>query len=236
MFGHIASIFCLVPYYPWKYVHKVHHKWTGWREMDPTVPNEPFENMSKSQKKIVDFCWRYWIPIIALSYVATTFYNLKKLDADFPQRIKKRNNRLSIFIIVLAYFFLILFFGALFFKVWLLAAFIFLSISDPYLLSQHTHLDSKDIEKEPVKPVPFIQQDHHSRTIRFPFFIEKYLFYFSNYHGFHHQFPWVSIYELGDLKNRNENEIHWLKWLRIAKSMPGHLLIFRSFEHTGVKL
>lgn len=198
IFGHLASVFCLVPYCPWKYVHQAHHKWTGWREMDPTVPNEPFEEMSKAQRSIVDFCWKYWIPLIAMSYVASTFYNVKKLDRDFFQPAKKRNNRLSIGLVVMVYLILIIVFGALFFKVWLLAAFIFLSISDPYLLSQHTHLDSKHIEEEKLKPVPFIEQDNHSRTIRFPSFVEKYIFYFQtimvfiiSIHGFRFM-KWVN--------------------------------------------
>ncbi len=96
-------------------------------------------------------------------------------------------------------------------------------------------MDSKHIEEEKLKPVPFIKQDNHSRTIRFPSCAEKYIFYFSNYHGFHHQYPWISIYELGQLNNQNENEINWSDWLKIAKSMPGNILIFRSFEHTGIK-
>jgi fatty acid desaturase len=33
--GHLSSLFCLLPYWPWQRVHHAHHRWTGWREPDP---------------------------------------------------------------------------------------------------------------------------------------------------------------------------------------------------------
>ena len=35
--GHLASTFCLIPYYPWKYIHQKHHTWTGNVEHDPVL-------------------------------------------------------------------------------------------------------------------------------------------------------------------------------------------------------
>src|SRR4051812_7287554 len=35
--GLYASTFCFIPYYPWKYIHRKHHAWTGNLERDPVL-------------------------------------------------------------------------------------------------------------------------------------------------------------------------------------------------------
>ena len=35
--GHYASLFCFLPFYPWRYIHHEHHTWTGNPEKDPTM-------------------------------------------------------------------------------------------------------------------------------------------------------------------------------------------------------
>src|SRR5690349_13427466 len=35
--GHLASFFCLIPFRSWQAVHGLHHKWTGWQDLDPTT-------------------------------------------------------------------------------------------------------------------------------------------------------------------------------------------------------
>ena len=58
VFGHLASLFCLLPYHPWQKIHHAHHKWTGWREKDPTIPDMTFEDLTPRQIKIINFCWK----------------------------------------------------------------------------------------------------------------------------------------------------------------------------------
>jgi fatty acid desaturase len=236
VFGHIATLFCFLPYYPWRQIHYAHHRWTGWREKDPTIPDRKFEDLSPRQIQIIDFCWRYWIPIFAVSFTLETFWNLRRLNRLFPDAKNRRQNAFSIGFAVAVYALLILSLGNLFLKIWLLAFLIFLSVSDLMLLSQHTHLDYKDIQTESLKPVPFMEQALFSRTILYPKFIESFVLYHTNKHGLHHQYPKVPIYALHQFPETDENHIHWLEWLRRAKQMPGHLLIFRSTRHTGVEL
>ena len=237
VFGLLASVFSLLPYYPWKLVHHAHHKWTGWREFDPTIPERKFEELTPGQIRFIDFCWKYWIPIFAFSYTIQTFYRLPKLRLLFPGKKNDQKMSRSIFFIALSHLSMLILLGPFsYIQLWLLAFILYLTISDPMLLSQHTHLDYHDIEIEDVKPVRHIDQSFFSRSIVYPLWMEKYLLYFSNRHGLHHQFPWIPTYQLGKMENPEENRISWLEWLRIAKSMPGHLLIFRSTKHTGVKL
>lgn len=236
-FGMVASLFALLPFYPWKYIHHAHHKWTGWREMDPTIPERKFEELTAGQIRLVNFCWKFWIPIFAFTYSLQTFYKMSRLTRLFSG--KKRHSAMSwsIRAIGLGHLIMLIGFGlSTYLQVWLLAFFLYLSISDPLLLSQHTHLDYRDAESDEIAPVSHKEQAVFSRSVEYPAWMEKYLLYFNNRHGLHHQFPWIPTYQLGKMESPEENRISWLEWLRIAKSLPGHLLIFRSYKHTGVKL
>ncbi|MFZ1788577.1 MAG: fatty acid desaturase [Saprospiraceae bacterium] len=235
--GHIASIICLVPYYPWLYIHNAHHKWTGWKEKDPTIPDIKVEQLTGFQKRLIDLCWKYWIPIFAVNYTSQTFFNIKKLLDLFPKKETKIKNSFSIFWIIMVFVTLTFVLGPwLFLKLWALSFFIYISISDPLLISQHTHLDYNDLDKQNLRPVPFIDQPIFTRSVKYPRFIEQFLFYNFPKHGLHHQFPWVPIYHLPKLQEPKENTIFWTDWLAIAKTMPGHILIFKSTKDSGVKL
>ena len=236
VFGHLASLFCLLPYHPWQKIHHAHHKWTGWREKDPTIPDMTFDDLTPRQIKIINFCWKYWIPIFAISFALQTFWNLRRLKRLFPDKRSQVQNTFSVLFIPMVLIVLAVSFGALFFKCWAFAAFVFLFISDPILLSQHTHLDYHEIEKTPLKPVRFVEQPLFCRSIIFPKWVEKYVLYNTSKHGLHHQYPWVAFYDLPKWKDPEDNYINWREWLRIAKNMPGHEMIFHSTRHTGIKL
>src|SRR5215211_7718844 len=36
-FGHIFGLLTVIPFYNWQQIHNLHHKWTGWRDLDPTT-------------------------------------------------------------------------------------------------------------------------------------------------------------------------------------------------------
>lgn len=234
-FGHLASLFCLIPYHSWKKVHHEHHKWTGWQENDPTVPDFGIEDLSPFLIRVIDFCWKYWIPVFAVSYTLSIFYNIKKLYSLYPN--EKIAITSSILFIAVCYAALIWFIGlAIFIKIFALAFLIFLFISDPLLLSQHAHLDGIEHDTQSIRPIQFIHQDLYSRTVEYPKWIEKYIFLNFPKHGAHHQFPFVPMYHLDKLPKTSQNVIDWKDWLRIAKKVPGHILIFQSFKDTGIQI
>src|SRR5262245_6406170 len=35
--GHVAGFFALIPFDMWVHVHRGHHKWTGWPDLDPAT-------------------------------------------------------------------------------------------------------------------------------------------------------------------------------------------------------
>lgn len=234
--GHLSSLFCLLPYWPWQRVHHAHHRWTGWRTPDPTIPDKAWEDYSPGLARAIDVCWRYWIPVFAASFSLQTFWNIPRLDRLFPDAASRRRHRFSVAFIVVVFAVLIALFGATFFKVWGLAALVFMSISDPYLLSQHTHIDYLDDDARAPVPVPFAVQDQFSRTLRYPRFIERFILYSSNLHGLHHRLPQLPCYRLLDHPEQPDNDIWWTTWLKQAKAMRGLDLIFLSTRRTGVLL
>src|ERR1700752_1029087 len=64
--GHYASLFCFLPFYPWKYIHQEHHTWTGNPEKDPTMKQILRIKTSKRVPFLLKFTWRSWIPFAAL--------------------------------------------------------------------------------------------------------------------------------------------------------------------------
>lgn len=236
VFGHVASLFSLLPFYPWKNVHHAHHVWTGWKDLDPTQPQKKLTELSSMLIGFINFCWRRWIPIFALSFSTSTFWNLPRLMKMYPQKKKVLQHSFSVFFIVLVYLLLMFFFSHFMLTCWLPAFVLYLFVTDPLLLSQHTHLDQPESEGQHVRPVKYRLQPAYTRSVIYPTWISKYILYHFDKHGLHHQFPGIPFYRLSELKAPEENTIYWLKWLKIAKQVPAHILIFKSVKETGISL
>ncbi len=63
--GHIASVGCGLPFYPWRYIHLQHHTWAGNPEMDPTA-SAVLKWRNHGVPTIVKWTWRFWIPLAAV--------------------------------------------------------------------------------------------------------------------------------------------------------------------------
>lgn len=65
--GHIASLLCFMPYYPWKYIHSEHHTWAGNVNRDPTLKLvRDYEKSQKAKNAVIRIAWRTWVPVLAL--------------------------------------------------------------------------------------------------------------------------------------------------------------------------
>lgn len=235
-FGLVASAFSLLPFFPWKTIHHSHHVWTGWKDLDPTQPQKKLDDLPGSLIFIINLCWKLWIPIFSLSFSMLTFWNLKRLAVLYPKRKTIVQNVLSVLFIVVIFATLIIFYEAFMLKCWLPAFFTYMLIADPLLLSQHTHLDYHHAEGKEVKPIRYQLQPAFTRSVVYPKWMSTYLLYHFDKHGLHHQHPGVPLYKIAELTAPEENTIYWLEWLKIAKQMPAHVLIFQSYNDTGIKL
>lgn len=235
-FGLLASLFSLLPFFPWKTIHHSHHVWTGWKDLDPTQPQKKINDLSGSLIFIINTCWKLWIPIFSLGFSLITFWNLKRLSALYPKKKLVIQNIFSVVFIVVVFALLIIFFGGFMLKCWLPSFLMYMLIADPLLLSQHTHLDYHHAEGKDVKPIRYQLQPAYTRSVIYPKWMSTYLLYHFDKHGLHHQHPGVPLYKISQLSAPEENTIYWLKWLKIAKQIPAHVLIFQSYNDTGIKL
>ncbi len=234
--GHLSSIFCLIPFFSWKQVHRHHHIWTGWKDKDPSDPLSQITQPTPGAVRLMNFCWKYWVPVFALGFVAINFWNLKRVNALFPDNTSKARNLFSVVFLSAVYLSAFGFFPKAMLLYWLPATLVFLSISDPILLTQHVHIDANYANGQRVKAFRYSEQTPFARNIIYPKFISTFFFYHSERHGLHHQHPEIPIYHLGKLPSPVENNIGWSDWLRIAKSMPADILIFKTSRESGVRL
>lgn len=236
IFGHLSSIPTLMPYHSFKLSHHQHHIWTGWRDKDPTSPQMYLKQPPSWAIKVVNFCWKFWIPLMAPLFVLQNFWGLNRLFRTFPKATDKRNVLFSMFVIIVTYSILFILLPAIMLKVWLLSFFMFLLISDLVLMSQHTHIDGHFANENEVKAFRYSDQTKFTRTIVYPKFVSRFIFYHFDKHAVHHQYPGVPTYYLGNLPVPKELNIGWWEWLKKAKSLSAYELIYSSPSESGVNL
>ncbi len=235
IWGHVASVFCLVPFAPWKFIHAQHHVWTGWQDKDPTMEATLPKNGKIPQRKLVRWAWRWWIPLLSLSFSVKNFWNMPRLFRIFPRFKERWQFVFSFFVMQLIFWFAFPHTPHLW-QIWALGYFLFLVIADPLLISQHSHVPQKIAGTNDVRPIPVYEQDQYTRTLFFPPLISKYILLSFDAHGPHHIWPTVPCYYLPEIKVRSENDASWHLWIKTAKSLPADQILFSNREKTGWKI
>lgn len=229
MTGHFASLFPILPFYPWRYIHRGHHLWTGWKDHDPTMTVIIPQDLSYLRRKFIDLCWKFWIPIFSLAFSFSNFWNIKKLFSMYPEANKKAKNLFSIIFLILSWSSVIFFLGFdLFLKIWPTSYLLFLIISDPLLISQHSGIPQNHSQGKKVAPIPLKDQYQYTRSLIFPAWINRFILMGFNNHIIHHIFPTIPGYNLWKIRKNFSQEERWLTWLKQAKSIPAHDLLFNK--------
>ena len=73
--GVFSSCFSLLPFEQWRTIHNLHHRWTGYFDKDPTASGPNKTVIKDKQKTIVNFAWKYWVPIFVISFYIRSFWN-----------------------------------------------------------------------------------------------------------------------------------------------------------------
>lgn len=236
IFGHLASFFVILPFYPWRYVHAGHHRWVGWKDLDPTMSQVQPRELSAFARAATDFCWRYWVPVFALGFSFGNFWNLPKLFRLCRKPAERVRCAWSCIFLVVTVVPIFALWPAESLRAYGLAYFLYLLVSDPLLLSQHAHIPQKFSGGESVRPVPLRQQDLYTRTLVFPNWVSKWILLRFDRHGAHHFFPSLPLYRLGAVDLPVRNRIGWREWICAAKRMPAHRLLLENRDETGVAL
>jgi fatty acid desaturase len=234
--GHIAGFFSLIPFSVWTHVHHLHHKWTGWQDLDPTTATLVPRRRGRFERGLVRFCWKYWVPMFATVYRAGTFWNPGRV-LRYAEASRRTPHLISGYLTVLAvYTALGIWLGpAMLLRSTGLAIVIAFVLEDLLILSQHTHVPMDVSGGDRVAPHRAMEQERFTRSLRLPRLISRAVLHFDA-HELHHMYPFVPGYRLRDITYEPQNEIGWRQWIVAARRIPGDVLIFQNRRDTGFDL
>jgi omega-6 fatty acid desaturase (delta-12 desaturase) len=113
--GHLASFFSVLPFHSWQMIHHQHHLWTGWRDIDPTMSQTVPRELKAFEKRVMNFCWRYWVPLFSVLYRSNNYWNLPRLRTLFKSEALQETLNRNIWSLALVYVVCLIVLGPSFF-------------------------------------------------------------------------------------------------------------------------
>ena len=231
--GHIAGFFALIPFGMWVQVHRGHHKWTGWQDLDPTTAALAPRERSHLVRRIVSVCWKYWLPLFSTIYRLGNFWSparLARLESAHGTRARVVGGLVAVAAIYAA---IVWWLGAaMTLRIGGVATLIAFAIEDVLIISQHTHVPMELSEGRRVMPHRALDQAQYTRSLRLPAPVSRALLHFDA-HELHHMYPFVPGYRLRDIAFEPAHEVAWWRWVRAARACPGDRLLFQNRHDTG---
>jgi fatty acid desaturase len=234
--GHVAGVFAFIPFAAWKHVHRLHHKWTGWQDLDPTTATLVPRQRGRLERHVVRFCWKYWVPLFSIVYRVGTFWNPVRL-ARYARESRRAAHVIGgLFGALAVYTGLAIWFGpAAVLRCAGLATVIAFVFEDLLILSQHTHVPMAVSDGARVAPHTAMDQERFTRSLRLPDAVSRAVLHFDA-HELHHMYPFVPGYRLRHISYEPQNEISWRQWVVAARRIPGDVLLFQNRHDTGFDL
>lgn len=226
LFGHVFALLSLIPFKSWIGIHNLHHKWTGYRDKDPTTEGTVSPQFGPFSKALVNLSWKFWLPLFTLGY-RYTYWNLPKIKKHLPAS-QARSIQINMLLMLLPVGLMIAFGGSGLLKMVLPAYGISLMISDVFILSQHSHIEIPLAGEARVKPLRYADQIPYTRSLRLHPALAPVLYFNFNLHELHHAYPGLPAYHLHKIKIDTPNAVNFADYLREAKSMSGVDFVFRT--------
>ncbi len=234
IFGNIFGFLNVIPFFTWQHMHNLHHKWTGWRDLDPTTEETVKPSTNKLMQLFVNICWLLFIPVFYLAYMLSNYWNIFKIKRFVSIGVFKISV-LNIFIYLILYLLLFYFFSS-FILHYILPAFLISSIwKELVIMTQHSHIEIPISEGMEVRPVPYTEQVKYTRSFYTHPFISKYFLLNFNLHEVHHVYPGLPAYWLDQINLEVPKTPNYSEWFKQAKSMKGVDYIFKTTKQTGKK-
>jgi len=234
--GQLAGFFSLIPFRNWKSVHRRHHKWTGWQDVDPTTAALVPRPLGTAERVLVNVCWKFWIPLFSVLYRLNNFWNWPRLKTLFPKREDQRALAANMAALLVVYGAIVVILGpATSLRLFGVSLILTFTAEDLLILSQHTHIPLQLSGGADVRPFPTIEQETFTRSLVFPRWLSAILLHIDA-HELHHMYPFVPGYRLGEVRYETENEVGLLAWIRGAHALPGELLLFHNRLETGADI
>lgn len=229
--GHIFGFLSFILFYSWQQMHNLHHRWTGWRDKDPTTETTVSPSSSKAKNAIVNLAWKLCIPVFYLSYKFSNYWNVWKIKR-FLNPKKYRKAKIQILLYLMIYSVLIFFFLNVIIHFFLYAFLVSLLWKELVIMTQHTHIDIPVANNKEVKPISYINQVQYTRSFYSNTFFTRYFLFNFNLHQAHHAYPGIPAYRLSNIELELPQKPQFINWLYRSKKMKGVDYIFRTSKHT----
>ena len=231
--GHYAGFVTLIPFAGWKPIHARHHRYTGWQDLDATTATLIPRPLHALETGIINFAWRTGLPLFSILYRLQNYWHIPRIQQFLRDKARLPGMVLNVLLLLLIYALLIGFVGFSELAVLILPALLLsLALEDILLLSQHTHIPQQLSGGKKVRAFRPQQQAQFTRSLRLPGWLSASLMGFDA-HELHHMYPHIPGYQLHHINYTPANEVHWLRWIRRAKSLSGTDFLFRNRNNTG---
>lgn len=227
--GNVCAFISFIPFKSWVEIHNLHHRWTGWRDKDPTTSDTVRPNSSKLTRMLVNTSWMAWFPLFTIVYRFGNYWKIKKLK-KYLDRKKLRSVYINMFVQVLIYVPLFVFFGDYFVRYFLAGYIVSLIISDVFILSQHSHIEMPLAGDSEVKALRYAEQVKYTRSISFKTLAARFLYFNFNLHELHHEFPGLPAYHLHKIDYDTPNKVGFYAYLYDAKRMKGSDFVLNTSD------
>lgn len=200
--GHVASVFCFVPYFPWKYIHQRHHVWTGNLENDPVLRSvRKFRDAGVPP--LVRASWRSWVPMGALlQHVVYLTYPLVLWRSGRMQKRELWGSVFSVLFMVGAWTAGALLWPEVIRLRHVALALLFFFIAEELVNLPH-HLDVSTHDGK----LPLWEQHRATRSCYYPPGFSELLVLNFNFHTEHHLFPSLPWYRLRRARRLLKDEL-----------------------------
>lgn len=230
VFGFLAGI----PFHSWMTMHHLHHKWTGWRDRDPTTEKTVDPSQSGVVNVIANVSWFIFFPIFYIIYHVSNYWDIKKMK----RFLKPRDHRLSVWsVIIYSVLYLFLFVVISVQWRWMISLAFFLSCiwRELIILTQHTHVDIPLARDQKVNPISYLDQVPYTRSFYIQPLLARYFLFNFNLHEVHHAYPGLSAYYLDEVDLDLPREPRYWTWFKKAKSLNGVDFVFKTNKDTNIK-
>jgi fatty acid desaturase len=195
--GTLISPFCLMPYFPWRSIHFLHHKWVGVIDKDPTQAHLlKLSSLSSGGRLLFRILWKCFLPIPYITYIIDVFWGQPFRQLRRGEHAAAGRGFFSLLCCTAPHAALLASLGparyaTLFGPMLLLYFVIFEMVNLPQHAGIFPHLST-----EHPASIPPHAQDEITRTARLPGIVGVLLCYNFNLHTEHHLFPTIPWYRL----------------------------------------
>ncbi len=235
--GRCASVVAVLPYSSWKAIHRLHHKWAGWQDKDPTTTSLVPRRLGTLERAVIRLAWVCWLPLFSVLYRVQSFWHLPRLFRLFGDTRTRRVFVMDVLGLLILYGVCVVFVGpGQLLHLVGFGYFLGFAWMDVIMLSQHTHIPLKLANGADVKPIPAAEQAPYTRSLWFaPWFSIGVLSGFDA-HELHHVYPFVPGPRLREIPWTPPNEVPGWAWTRAAKAVPADIFLFQNRNSSGLSI